>query len=110
MFDMFGIMDKLNKLKSATEETKRRLDILSVEATSANGWVKVECTGNKVIKDIQLSPELLKQDADQISDYLVNTINEVLRNADLMSKMEMKKATEGLMPNIPGVDLSQLGL
>lgn len=110
MFDMFGMMDKLKKLKSATEEAKKRLDAMTLEATSINGWVKILITGNKQVKDITLSEDFLKQDAAVISEHLVKTMNEALQNADMANKTEIKNATAGLIPNIPGVDLSSLGM
>lgn len=110
MFDMFGMMDKLKKLKSATEEAKQRLDSMMIETTSENGWVKVLITGSKQVKNISLSEDFLKQDTTTINDVTAKTINEALQNADLAAKTEMKSATAGLIPNIPGVDLSSLGM
>ena len=108
--DIFGMMDKLNKAKEAIKETNEKLDQMRVECTSAGGFVKVVSTGNKEIRDIELSHGALALDKDQLQDYLVNTMNEALRLATEMKTSETKRATEGLIPNIPGFDLGALGL
>lgn len=104
---MFG---KINKFKDAVSETQKQLEEMSVEATSQEELVKIEMTGNKMIKNIQIDPSrLFPENQEMIEDYLLKTINDALEKADQLKKSEIKKNTEGLMPNIPGLDLGEFG-
>ncbi len=111
MFDLFGMMDKVNRLKEAVEDVKHKLNDMLVEVESADGMVKVVANGQKHIREISVNDELLSKDRkEELEDLLVNTVNEALIKAGKLAKEETKKATEGLVPNIPGLDLSKFGL
>jgi DNA-binding protein YbaB len=43
-------------------------------------------------------------------DLIVAAVNNAQKNAEDLAKEEMKKNTEGVIPNIPGLDLSAFGL
>jgi DNA-binding protein YbaB len=43
-------------------------------------------------------------------DLIVAAVNLAQANAEELAKEEMKKNTEGILPNIPGLDLSGFGL
>jgi DNA-binding protein YbaB len=43
-----------------------------------------------------------------MQDLIVAAINAALENAENKAAEEMRKSTEGLMPNIPGLDLSKM--
>jgi len=48
------------------------------------------------------------EDKDMLKDLIVAAINIAMEKADILAKEEMKKATEGMIPNIPGLDLSAM--
>ena len=45
-----------------------------------------------------------------LTDLVVAAVNKALDEASDKARDEMKRQTEGLLPNIPGLDLSSLGL
>ncbi len=107
MFDLFGMMDKLQKLKGAAEETKERMGRTEVMGSSSDDKIKVVSTGTKTIKNIEIDASLLTpENKEMIEDLLINAVNAALQNAHRLNKEEMKKSTDGLIPNIPGLDLS----
>lgn len=109
MFDLFGMMDKIQKLKGAVEETKERMDRTEVQGQSQNSLITVVATGNKHIKDISIDASLLHPDQKEaLEDFVVAAVNDALKNAHRTNKEAMKQATEGLIPNIPGLDLSRI--
>lgn len=92
-----GFLDQLkqlNELKSKMDEVKNRLDTITV--SEENSFIKVTVNGNRKVTDIQI-----KQSAsnDELSDHLVNVLNEALAKADNLMQSEMK----GVMPTIPGL-------
>jgi DNA-binding protein YbaB len=43
-----------------------------------------------------------------VQDLIVAAVNKASEEAEILTKEEMRKSTEGLLPNIPGLDLSGL--
>jgi len=102
---MFG--DMMNKLKEAqekVEETKKRLDTVTIQEQSNDGLLKVTITGNREIKNIVVAEELL-EDKEQLEDYLVLTLNKAIKKASDMNEAELGAAAKEGMPNIPGMDM-----
>ena len=48
------------------------------------------------------------QDKEMVQDLVVAAINSALQNVESKSNDEIKKTTEGMMPNIPGLDFSKM--
>lgn len=108
MFDLFGMFDKINKLKEAMVEVKQTLEVTELKTTSANAEVQVVITASKKIKTITIDPTFVN--APNLNELVADTVNEALKLASKTAKEATKKATEGKIPNIPGLDLSSLGL
>lgn len=99
--------DMMNKIKEAqakVEETKKRLDLVTLQEKSSDDLLKVTITGNREIKNIEVSEELL-EDKEQLEDYLVLTINKAIKRASDMNEAELGAAAQEGMPDIPGMDM-----
>jgi DNA-binding protein YbaB len=56
---------------------------------------------------LDIDPVLLKSDDKAVlQDLVIAAVNKAADEADILAKEELKKSTEGLLPNIPGLDLS----
>lgn len=99
---MFGdMMGKLQEMQQKMEESKKRLETVYVDAESPNGKVKVTLTGNKKVKSIYISPELLQQsDAEELEDHLVIAINKGLESAEKVWESEMRGMAGGILPGL----------
>ena len=97
---MFGdMMGKLQEMKQKTEETKRRLDTISVDADAENGQVRVVCNGNRKITAITISDELMEAgDKEQIEDLTLLAINRALEKAEKVAEAEMGSIAKGMLP------------
>ena len=102
--DLSGMMDKLKQAQKKVEETKLRLNTVSLEEISNDGKLKVTVTANREIKGITISNDLLN-DAEELEDYLVLTLNKALKRAGDINEKEMAGAAKDGMPNIPGMDM-----
>lgn len=80
---------------------------LSAYGESGAGMVKATVNGKKQILSVEIDPSLLKSD-DQVivQDLVVAAVNKALDEAENLSKEELRKSTDGILPNIPGLDLS----
>ncbi len=68
--------------------------------------VKAVVNGKKQIVDLEIDPELMKpDDKEMMQDLVIAAVNKALVEIDVKVKEEMKKSTDGLLPNIPGFDL-----
>lgn len=100
--DISGMMKQLQETQQKVEETKRRLDTVLIDEETV-GKVKVTLTANREIKSIQVDESIL-QDAEELEDYLVLTLNKALKRANEINEHELGVAAKSGMPNIPGLD------
>ena len=102
---MFGdMMNKLKEAQAKVEETKKRLDTVTMQENSSDDLLKVTITGNREIKNIEVAEELL-EDKEQLEDYLVLTLNKAIKRASDMNEAELGAAAKDGMPDIPGMDM-----
>jgi DNA-binding YbaB/EbfC family protein len=102
--DMAGMMGKLKEAQLKVEETKTRLNHVLIDEKSSNNKIQVTITANREIKAIQIDKSLLN-DAEELEDYLVMTLNNAIKKASEINEQEMAVAAKSGMPNIPGMDL-----
>ncbi|EAQ41225.1 MULTISPECIES: YbaB/EbfC family nucleoid-associated protein [unclassified Polaribacter] len=102
--DITGMMGKLKEAQQKVEETKKRLDTVLVDENSADNKIKVTLTANRTIKSISIDDSLLN-DAEELEDYLIITLNKAIERASTINENEMAIAAKSGMPNIPGMDM-----
>jgi DNA-binding YbaB/EbfC family protein len=109
MFDMMNMMGKVKEMQSKMQEAQEKLGEITAEGESGAGMVKAVVNGKKEVLSIEVEPEIFKpEDAKLTQDLIVAAINNAMRKVEELSKTEMAKVTEGIMPNIPGFDLDSL--
>lgn len=109
MFDMMGMMGKMKEMQSKMQEAQSRLAEIHAEGEAGAGMVKAVANGTKQLISIQIDEDLLKpEDATMLQDLIVAACNKALANAEEAAKNELAKATEGMLPNIPGMDLGNI--
>jgi DNA-binding protein YbaB len=58
---------------------------------------------------LDIDAAILKaEDKTVLQDLIVAAVNKASDDAEVQAKEQLKKSTEGLIPNIPGMDLSNL--
>ena len=96
---MFGDMfNKLQQMKEEVEKSKQRLEAITVDE-EYNG-VKIIMNGNRKLKDISISLELL-EDKEALEDILITAFNRSLEKAEKVDEAEMAGAAKGILPNMP---------
>lgn len=102
--DIMGMMGKLKETQKKVEETKERLNSVLIDEQNSEGSVKVTITANREIKNLEIAPELL-EDAEQLEDYLIITLNKAIERATQVHETEIAAVAKDGMPNIPGMDM-----
>ncbi|MGR3812080.1 YbaB/EbfC family nucleoid-associated protein [Jiulongibacter sp. NS-SX5] len=109
LFDMAGMMGKMKELQTKMQETQEKLGDIIAEGESGGGMVKVTANGKKTLLKVEIEPELVnKEEIDILQDLIVAAANKALENAEAKAKEEMQGMTEGMLPNIPGMDLNSM--
>ena len=107
MFDMMKMMGKMKEVQARIKEAQDNLVRITAQGESGAGLVKATVNGKKQLVGIDIDSSLLKADDKIIlQDLIVAAVNKANEEADVLAKEEMRKSTEGLLPNIPGLDLS----
>ena len=109
MFDMMKMMGKMKEVQARMKESQDKLGTLFATGESGAGLVKAKVNGKKQLITLDVDSSLLKaEDKTILQDLIVAAVNKASEEAEVMAKEEMRKSTEGLLPNIPGLDLSNL--
>ena len=107
MFDMMKMMGKLKDVQEEMKKAQASLSAITVESEAGAGMVKATVNGNKEVIDLQIDPTLFsEQDKDLAKDLIIAAINKGIQEAEEKGREHLKKATEGVIPNIPGLDLN----
>jgi nucleoid-associated protein EbfC len=109
MFDMMNMLGKVKELQAKMKEAQENLQHLTESAESGAGMVKVTVNGKKQVIRLEIDPDIIKvEDRQMLQDLVVAATNIALNKIDEKVKEEMKKTTQGIIPNIPGLDLNGL--
>jgi len=106
---MMKMMGKMKEVQARMKEAQDNLVNVRADGESGAGMVKATVNGKKQLVAIEVDPSLLKGDDKIIlQDLIVAAVNKANEDAEILAKEEIRKSTEGLLPNIPGLDLTNL--
>lgn len=109
MLDMMKMMGKMKEVQARMKEAQDKLVLIKATGESGGGMVKATVNGKKQLIDLDIDPTILKADDKVlIQDLTVAAVNKAMEEAEVLAKEELRKSTEGLLPNIPGMDFSNL--
>lgn len=99
---MFGgnMMKKLQEMQQKVEETKARLNTITVTGEAGNGKINVVASGNREIKSVTINEKLSNMDKEELEDLLIIALNKALENAEQVNESEMRAASAGMIPGM----------
>lgn len=107
---MMKMMGKMKEVQQKMKEAQDELKDITTSGESGGGMVKATANGQKEIIGLEIDESLINlTDRNMMRDLIIAASNKALREAEELSKEHIKKSTEGMIPNIPGLDLSGLG-
>ncbi len=107
MFDMFSILGKVKEAQEKMKIAQENLAQITLTAESGGGMVKATVNGHKKLLKLEIDPEIFS-DKDVVQDLTVAAVNKAISDIDAQVKAELAKSMEGVIPNIPGLDLNAL--
>ncbi len=103
---MVQAMQAMQEMQKRVGEAQEKLKTMAVTETGGNGIVKITVSGELKVTTLELDDVARKSEGkDVLEDLIISTTNKALEAATVMKDREMKAATEGLIPNIPGLDM-----
>ncbi len=109
MLDMMKMMGKVKEMQTRLKEAQDNLEKITVTGESGAGMVRATANGKKKLLSIEIESTLLSSpDKILVQDLVVAAVNKAMEEADSKAKDELKKSTEGILPAIPGLDLTSM--
>jgi nucleoid-associated protein EbfC len=107
MIDMMKMMGKMKEVQARLKEAQDNLVNVRASGESGGGMVKAIVNGKRQLVHLEIDPALIKPADQQIlQDLVIAAVNKAAEEAEIVAREELKRSTEGLIPNIPGMDFS----
>ncbi|GAB4169439.1 MAG: YbaB/EbfC family nucleoid-associated protein [Calditrichia bacterium] len=99
---MQNLMRQMQKMQEDLKKAQDNLQNIQVEGSAGGGMVKVTANCAKQILKIEIDPEVIdKDEQEMLQDLIVAATNQALENADTRAQEEMAKVA-GPLANLPG--------
>ena len=93
-----NLMKEAKKMQAEMQKSQEELATKEFESTAGGGAISVKVTGEKIIKEIKIKPDVVDpEDVEMLEDLILTCINEALRKVDSAQSQELGKF------NIPGL-------
>ena len=100
--NMNNLMKQAKKMQEEMQKSQEELSSKEFDSTAGGGAISVKVTGEKVIKEIKIKPDVVDpDDVEMLEDLILTCVNEALRKVDDAQSSQMSKMTGGM--NIPGL-------
>lgn len=102
--NMQQMMKQVQKMQEAMARVQEELATKTVTAESGGGVVRVTVTGKQQVTKVEILKEVIDPaEKEMLEDLVLTAVNQGLEKAGALAQNEMKKATGGMMPNVPGM-------
>lgn len=93
-----NLMKEAKKMQAEMQKSQEELATKEFDSTAGGGAISVKVTGEKVIKEIKIKPDVVDpDDVEMLEDLILTCVNEALRKVDAAQSQELGKF------NIPGI-------
>ena len=109
MLDMMKMMGKVKEMQARLKEAQDHLETITITGEAGAGMVKATVNGKKKLLAVEIEATILSStEKILVQDLVVAAVNKAMEEADRRAREELKKSTEGILPGIPGLDLTSM--
>jgi DNA-binding YbaB/EbfC family protein len=91
----------MEKMQGQMEETKSKLNNITVIGEAENGSIKVVANGNRMLNKIEINQATFTSSSkEEIAELILTAANRALEQAERVEKSEMSHAAMGMMPGL----------
>lgn len=99
---MNQMIKQAQKMQDEITALQEDIEARDFTATAGGGAVEVTLSGKKIIKSLNLKPEVVDpEDIEMLQDLIISAINEAVNNIETTTETEMSKITGGV--SLPGL-------
>ncbi len=92
------LMKEAKKMQADMEKSQEELVAKEFDASAGGGAIEVKVSGDKLIKEIKIKPEVVDpDDVEMLQDLILTCVNEALKKVDSAQAASLGKY------NIPGL-------
>ena len=100
--NMNQMIKQAQKMQDEITALQEYIEARDFTATAGGGAVEVTLSGKKIIKSLNLKPEVVDpEDIEMLQDLIISAINEAVNNIETTTEAEMSKITGGV--SLPGL-------
>jgi hypothetical protein len=104
--NMSGMMKQIQKMQEKIAQVQEGLEAKTVVGEAGGGMVKATANGKQHLVRLEIDREVVNPaDIPMLEDLVLAAANKALEEAAKMAQEEMARATSGMLPNIPGMNL-----
>jgi len=101
MKELTEAFKKAQQVQEGAKKLQEELEAIELEGQAGGGLVKVYMSGNQEPRRVEISPDVLGEGAEVLSDLVLAAMKEAYQNSTDTMRQRMEELTGGL--NLPGV-------
>ena len=99
--NMKDMMSKLQDMKGAVEDSKKRLENIYVKGDALDGKIRFVLDGNRKLKELFMEDEVYgNMDKEDFIEAMIEGFNKAIEDADHVNENEMKSTAFNVFPGM----------
>jgi hypothetical protein len=101
MKELTEALKKAQQVQEGAKKLQEELEAMEIEGEAGGGLVKVWLSGNQEPRRMEISPEVLGEGADVLSDLVLTAMKDAYNKSTATMRERMEELTGGL--SLPGM-------
>ena len=99
--NMKDMMSKLQDMKGAVEDSKKRLENIYVKGDALDGKIRFVLDGNRKLKELFIDEEVYENmEKEELIESMIEGFNKAIEDADHVNENEMKSTAFNVFPGM----------